>query len=97
MTKQQVVMPLKHGSKIYCQVLLDKNRYQLAKALADRRGVRVTAMMREVVYKFLEAELPQEYGFALMADNEAWQESVQRRVQGRINAREQKKVQPEDS
>jgi hypothetical protein len=54
-------------------------------------------MMREVVYKFLEAELPQEYGFALMADNEAWQESVQRRVQGRINAREQKKVQPEDS
>jgi hypothetical protein len=54
-------------------------------------------MMREIVYKFLEEQLPLEYGYALAADDAAWQESVQRRVQGRINAREQKKVQPEDS
>ena len=83
-------MPLKHGSKMYCQLLLDSNRYKLAENLAAERGVRVTAMLREFVYSALSQIQPQEYEAAKAADEEAWKESVQRRVEGRQRSRQEK-------
>ena len=43
-------MPLRHGSKMYCQLLLDANRYKLAEELAASEGKKVTGMLREMVY-----------------------------------------------
>ena len=83
-------MPLKHGSKIYCQLLLDTNRYKLAEKLAEERGVRVTGMLREFVYSALSQIQPQEYEAAKAADEEAWKESVQRRGEGRQRSKQEK-------
>lgn len=90
-------MPLKHGSKMYCQLLLDSNRYKLAEKLADERGVRVTAMLREFVYSALSQIQPQEYGTAEQADKEAWAESVQRRVEGRLRSKRDKNESDKDA
>jgi hypothetical protein len=83
-------MPLKHGSKIYCQLLLDTHRYKLAEKLAEERGVRVTGMLREFVYSALSQIQPQEYEIAKADDEEAWKESVQRRVEGRQRSRQER-------
>ncbi len=47
-------MPLKHGSKLYCQLLLDPHRYKLAENLAAGEGKKVTALLRDMVYTALE-------------------------------------------
>ena len=83
-------MPLQHGSKIYCQLLLDSNRYKLAEKLASERGVRVTAMLREFVYTALSQIQPEEYGSAEQADKDVWARSVQRRVEGRLRSKQDK-------
>jgi hypothetical protein len=90
-------MPLRHGSKMYCQLLLDSNRYKLAENLAAERGVRVTAMLREFVYSALSQIQPQEYGIAEQADKEAWAESVQRRVEGRQRSKQDKNESGKDA
>ena len=90
-------MPLKHGSKMYCQLLLDSNRYKLAEKLANERGVRVTAMLREFVYSALSQIQPQEYDTAKVADEEAWKESVQRRVEGRLRSKQGKSESDKDA
>ena len=82
-------MPLKHGSKIYCQLLLDANRYKLAENLAASEGKKVTGLLREMVYAALEKALPiSDYKAAEAADKAAWAESVQRRVQGRLRSKQ---------
>ena len=50
-------MPLKHGQKFYLQLLLDSGRYQLLKAIAEKEGVRVSALARAAVYAYLELSL----------------------------------------
>ena len=82
-------MPLRHGQKVYCQLLLDMNRYKLAEQLAAQEGKKVTGMLREMVYKALEKALPASaYQAAEAADKEAGAESVQRRVQGRMRSKQ---------
>ena len=82
-------MPLRHGQKVYCQLLLDMNRYKLAEELAAREGKKVTGMLREMVYTALEKALPvSDYKAAEAADRAAWAESVQRRVQGRLRSKQ---------
>jgi hypothetical protein len=82
-------MPLRHGSKIYCQLLLDTNRYKLAEKLAATEGKKVTGLLREMVYAALEKALPaSDYKAAEAADKAAWAESVQRRVQGRLRSKQ---------
>ena len=82
-------MPLRHGSKIYCQLLLDTNRYKLAEKLAATEGKKVTGLLREMVYAALEKALPaSDYKVAEAADKAAWAESVQRRVQGRLRSKQ---------
>jgi len=82
-------MPLQHGRKLYCQILLDQNRYALLDRLASREGKRTTALMREMVYIMLEKMLPaSEYKAAEAADRAAWADSVKRRVEGRQRSKE---------
>ena len=82
-------MPLQHGSKIYCQLLLDSNRYKLAEKLAGEKGVRLTAMLREMVYVALEKAVPAgEYKAAKAADEAVWAQSIQRRVEGRLRSKQ---------
>jgi len=91
-------MPLQHGSKIYCQLLLDSNRYKLAEKLAASEGKRVTGLLREMVYTALEKALPtSDYRAAEAADRAAWAESVQRRVQGRMRSRQEEKEAVQDA
>ena len=83
-------MPLRHGQKFYCQLLLDYNRYLLVDEMAKQQGKRTTALLREMVYAALEKALPlSEYKAAEAADNAAWADSVKRRVQGRQRTREE--------
>jgi hypothetical protein len=82
-------MPLRHGQKFYCQLLLDSHRYLLVDEMAKQQGKRTTALLREMVYSTLEKALPlSEYRAAEAADNAAWADSVKRRVQGRQRSRQ---------
>jgi hypothetical protein len=51
-------MPLRHGQKFYCQLLLDSHRYLLVDEMAKQQGKRTTALLREMVYSALEKALP---------------------------------------
>lgn len=91
-------MPLRHGSKMYCQLLLDANRYKLAEELAASEGKKVTGMLREMVYAALEKALPaSEYKAALAADEAVWRESVKRRVEGRQRSKQDKNESGKDA
>ena len=82
-------MPLRHGQKFYCQLLLDRHRYLLVDEMAKQQGKRTTALLREMVYSALEKALPlSAYRAAEAADNAAWADSVKRRVQGRQRSRQ---------
>ena len=86
-------MPLRHGQKYYCQLLLDRNRYQLVEKLATQQGKSPTALLREMVYAALERALPaSEYKAAEAADHAAWAESVKRRVEGRQRSKQEEVV-----
>lgn len=80
-------MPIQHGSKFYCQLLIDPHRYKLAEKLAELRDVKVTALLRDLVYEGLENAFPSEYGPALANDEEAWRDIIKRRVDGRMRSR----------
>ena len=82
-------MPLRHGQKFYCQLLLDRHRYLLVDEMAKQQGKRTTALLREMVYSALEKALPlSEYRAAEAADHAAWADSVKRRVQGRQRSKQ---------
>lgn len=90
-------MPLNHGNKFYCQLLIDPNRYKLAEQLAKQDGnKKVTAYLRELVYAGL-ALRSAEYSQAEKADQLLWEESVQRRVQGRMRSKQEGKVSETDA
>jgi hypothetical protein len=91
-------MPLNHGNKYYCQLLLDPHRYKLAEKLAAEQGKKVTGLLREMVYTALEQALPAtEYKAAEAADEAAWRESVKRRVEGRMRSKQTEPVQTDDA
>ena len=82
-------MPLRHGQKLYCQLLLDRNRYLLVDEMAKQQGKRTTALLREMVYAALEKALPSsKYRAAEAADHAVWADSVKRRVQGRQRSKQ---------
>lgn len=81
-------MPVRQGGKIYSQVLLDLHRYQLLERIARKRGVKPTALIREMVYDALQGLCRNsEYKAAEAADAALWADSVRRRVQGRQRSR----------
>jgi len=85
-------MPLRHGQKFYCQLLLDRHRYGLIERLAGQENKRPTALLREMVYAALAIAAPTEYKAAELADQEAWAESVRRRVEGRRRSKADESV-----
>ena len=77
-------MALRHGNKIYLQLLLDPNRARLVQERARDRNIRATAWIREAVYEKLERICTaSEYKEARAKDEAVWRESVRRRVEGR--------------
>ena len=91
-------MPLRHGQKFYCQLLLDQHRYLLVDEMAKQQGKRTTSLLREMVYSALEKALPlSEYRAAEAADNAGWADSVKRRVQGRQRSRQDESDTAQDS
>jgi hypothetical protein len=74
---------------VYAQVLLDPSRFELLDRMAADRGIKTTALIRQIVYERLQQELPaSEYRAAETADQALWAEAVRRRVQGRLRAKE---------
>jgi|TARA_Y100000592_G_scaffold74664_1_gene116484 hypothetical protein len=83
-------MAIRHGNKTYMQILLDPNRAELLANLADGLKVRPTGWIRDVIYKELERCVPSDaYAAALEKDKQAWQDSIQRRVEGRMRSRKE--------
>ena len=83
-------MAIRHGNKTYLQILLDPNRAELLKEVAENKGMRPTAWIRDAVYKMLELNVPVDvYTAAVAKDEAAWQASVRRRVEGRLKSRKQ--------
>ena len=66
------------------QILLDPNRAKLAQEQAEAEGIRVTAWIRNAIYAQLKRELRRsKYNEAEAADAAIWNNSIQKRVQGR--------------
>lgn len=81
-------MPVRQGSKLYCQLLFDLHRFQLIEEIAEQQGKRVTALIRDFVYEGLQSRVPASaYKAAEAADQAMWRESVRRRVEGRMRSR----------
>ncbi len=77
-------MALRHGNKIYLQLLLDPNRARLVQERARDKNIRATAWIREAIYEKLERICTaSEYKEAKAKDEAVWRESVRRRVEGR--------------
>jgi hypothetical protein len=80
-------MALKHGNKIYLQLLLDPNRAKLAADLASCEGIKTTAWIRNAVYNELQRQLPTSvYKEAQAQDEAVWRRSVRRRIEGRSDS-----------
>jgi hypothetical protein len=78
-------MAIRHGNKTYLQILLDPHRAELLKQVAESKGVRPTAWIREAVYMMLEMQVqPKVYQAAAEKDELTWRESVRKRVEGRM-------------
>ena len=79
-----------HGSRRYYQVLLQPNRAALVEELAKEKGIRSTEMIRQMVYSWLERELPtSQYKQALAADQAVWAQAVRNRVEGRAKSKKE--------
>lgn len=86
-------MAIRHGNKTYMQILLDPHRAKLLFDLAEEKGIRPTALIRDMVYRCLERDLPASvYNEAVAKDAAMWRESVRKRVEGRMKPKENKET-----
>lgn len=77
-------MALKHGNKLYYQVLLDPARAILLEAMAKTQSRRTTSLIREIVYEWLALSVDSDlFELASTYDAEVWKKSVQNRVDGK--------------
>lgn len=58
---QTRTMAIRHGNKIYFQILLDPARAELVSVLAKAQGVRPTSWIRSIVYERLAEDCQQIY------------------------------------
>lgn len=73
-----------HGNKRYLQILLDPNRAQFLDSIAAEHGIKTNALVREVLYEFLENNVEEsDYERALLEDQALWARTVRNRVEGR--------------
>tara|TARA_Y100001968_G_scaffold221924_1_gene204766 strand:- start:1291 stop:1488 length:198 start_codon:yes stop_codon:yes gene_type:complete len=60
------------------------NRSELLNSLAEDKGIRPTALIRDLVYEKLDEILPShQYELAKAKDGAHWRESVSNRIKGR--------------
>ena len=87
-------MATKHGNRVYIQVLLEPFRGELFMQEADARGMKPSALIRQLVYDYLaETTEEQPYLEALARDKQKWQEAVDARLEGRAMNRRHKAIQ----
>lgn len=60
-----------HGQKRYIQLLLDPARAALLDGMAQRKGVRTSALVRDMIYDTLEQTIPPEVYRVAVAEDEA--------------------------
>ncbi len=81
-----------HGQKKYLQILLDPARAELLQQLATEKGIKPTALVRELVYQGLARSVPTTiFNEAAAKDEATWRKSVRSRVEGRQAQRERNK------
>ena len=74
-----------HGNKIHYQILLDPHRAALLEKLAAGKGVRTTALVRDMVYRALQRGTDgAAYGLAAAKDQALHRQGIQNQVQGRV-------------
>lgn len=77
-------MALRHGNKIYFQLLLDPHRAKLVEQEAAKSDKRPTAWIRDVIYEELRMNTTSKvYDSAKQLDDLEWESSIKRRVEGR--------------
>ena len=73
-----------HGQKRYLQLLLHPHRSELLDQLAEERGVRVTALVRDMVYEALQRTVSKAgYAAAVAQDDALRAEAIRRQTEGR--------------
>ena len=76
-------MPLKHGNKIYKQILIDPGKYILLEKLAGNEK-NVSALIRKILYEWIETQVDKsEFQAAEALDNALWQQTILNRIDGR--------------
>ena len=86
-------MAINHGNKRCFQVLLDPHRSQLLEEVAASQGVRATALIRDLLYEWVERTSDEEkFEHALVNDKLLWEQTVQKRLDGRAKARAARKL-----
>ena len=76
-------MPLKHGNKIYKQILIDPGKYILLEKLAGDEK-KVSALIRKILYEWIETQVDKsEFQAAEALDNALWQQTILNRIDGR--------------
>ena len=84
-------MATKHGNRVYVQLLLEPFRGQLLLEHAEEKGVKSSALIREIVYEYIAQNVGEEkYMAALIKDKQKWQEAVDARLVGRAKSRREK-------
>ena len=84
-------MATKHGNRVYIQLLLEPFRGQLLLEHAEGKGVKPSALIREIVYEYIAQNVGEEkYVEALIKDKQKWQEAVDARLVGRAKSRREK-------
>ena len=90
-------MATKHGNRVYIQLLLEPFRGQLLLEHAEAKGVKPSALIREIVYEYIAQNVGEEkYVGALIKDKQKWQEAVDARLVGRAKSRRDKIIGKED-
>ena len=80
-------MTLKHGRRVYIQVLLEPNRGKLFLEDAERLNKKPSALMREIVYQYIKEINSEQEAEAAIKDQQVWQAAVQARLDGRARNR----------
>ena len=81
-------MATKHGNRVYIQVLLEPFRGELFMQEANAKGIKPSALIRQLVYDYLEKNTDQQnYCEALANDKQKWQDAVDSRLEGRRKMR----------
>ena len=82
-------MAIRHGNKVYIQILLDPARASFLQQIAEEKGVKLSALARDAIYSWVSSMTePEAFKAPEVQDQAQWRESVQNRIDGRKRNRE---------